>query len=155
MTNKYRAPGVECWQNTDAMIVCTACNPPCARGNAKRTRGMRMRQQKMPWWKCVVSASHVSWSVPGTLSKCRWCWGHSVECGHNISRHPGSKVVSLRSARWLWHWASGTWCPRVSIAAIRSSQTSHLQQRSWHYLVRIARLIVRGQNSWKSYDYFV
>ena len=119
-----------------------ACNPSVSwqyrQANAKRTLGMR--QQKMPRWKCVVSASHVSWSVVSTraLTKCWRCWAHEEisrtrGCGHSFLT-PG---VKLRfSTRWLWHWASGISCPRVSIAAIRSSQTSHSPQRSWHYLVR-------------------
>ena len=132
------------WEYSFDSILMMFCSlqPPVSwqyrQANAKRTLGMR--QQKMPRWKCVVSASHVSWSVVSTraLANCWRCWApeeisRTRGCGHSFLT-PG---VKLRfSAGWLWHWASGISCPRVSIAGIRSSQTSHSPQRSWHYLVR-------------------
>ena len=99
---------------------------------------------------------HGQWSVPG-----HWCWAPETEisrtrgCGHSFLT-PGCGVKLRFSAWWLWHWATGISCPRVSIATIRSSQTSHSPQRSWHYLVRKTHcLYVYSQNSWKPKEFFV
>ena len=71
-----------------------ACNPPCPYRLPNARRTLAMRQQKMPRWKCVVSASHVSWSVVSSRGLMLGSWDRDLSDTGLWSQFSNTRVRS-------------------------------------------------------------